>query len=125
LSLSRRPPLNDAIIRSSAAASGFGWLCPPPSPDLVGIIDPDDADWVSRRLVPQPLRTFTERTELGGAVDGIQHHVAVCRDGIGLPFADMAAHAALPEATVRPCGHDAMICGPDDVASFVAAAAAT
>ena len=113
---------NDAM-RASAAKEGFGWLCPPPSPDLVGVTDPDDAGWLQPRLVAHPLRSFADRTHLTDRVVAIPHHAAVCADGIGLPFAAMAAEVGCARPTVLASGHDAMVTVPDAVADFVAAAA--
>jgi pimeloyl-ACP methyl ester carboxylesterase len=110
-------------LRASAATSGFGWLCPPPTPGLVGVTDEADARWVGDLLVAHPLRTFTDRTRLTGAIDGVPHHAAVCRDGLGLPFADMAAAVGCPQPTVLGCGHDAMVTLPAEVAAFVVTAA--
>lgn len=113
---------NDAL-RESATKEGFGWLCPPPSPDLVGVTDPDEAGWLQPRLVAHPLRSFADRTRLTGHVMTIPHHAAVCSDGIGLPFAAMAAEVGCATPTVLESGHDAMVTVPEAVADFVAAAA--
>ena len=118
-SLAGRAPqwFNDAMDES-ASASGFGWLIPAPTPDLVGVTATQDADWLASRLSPHPRRTFTDPTLLTGKVEAIPHVAAVCAENIGLPFGDLAVTVD-PNPTVIPCGHDAMIIEPQAVADFV------
>lgn len=115
---SRAPGWFDDAISATVADEGFGWLCPPPPPELVGVSDETDAAWLQARLTPQPVLTFREATTLGGAVDRIPHRAAVCAEGIGLPFAEWA-RAVDDRPTVLDCGHDAMILDPGAVARFV------
>ena len=111
-------------LTASAAAEGYGWLVPPPTPELVGVTDPDDAAWLTAHLTPHPYRTFTDATRLTGAVERIPHRAAVCAEGLGLPFADLAATVAgVTDPVTLPGGHDAMVVAPDAVTEFVLAAA--
>jgi pimeloyl-ACP methyl ester carboxylesterase len=110
-------------LRVATDRDGFGWLCPPPPPELVGVTDPDDAAWLVPRLGPHPFRTFVDPTRLSGRVDALPHHAAVCAEGLGLPFAAMAAGVGCPEPTVLPTGHDAMVTAPAALADFLATAA--
>ena len=112
-------------LTASATAGGFGWLLPPPTPDLVGVTDPDDAAWLAAHLTPQPYRTFTDVTRLTGAVDQLPHRAAVCAEGLGLPFADLAADVAgVTDPVTIPGGHDAMVVAPRAVTDFLLDAAA-
>jgi pimeloyl-ACP methyl ester carboxylesterase len=63
---------------------------PAPHPAVFGIDTPSDVRWLEERLRPQPLRTFTDPTELSGAVDRIPGVGIYCRPQ-NLPFADLAA----------------------------------
>ena len=76
-----------------------------------------------RLLTPQPLLTFLEPTRLTGAVDRLEHRAAVCTDGIGLPFAELAAQVD-GDAVRIESGHDAMLVAPEAVARFILGAAA-
>jgi len=123
--VSLAPPWFVDALRRATERDGFGWLCPPPSPDLVGVTDPDDVAWLAPRLGPHPFRTFVDATRVTGRVDGVPHHAAVCAEGLGLPFAALAAGVGCPEPTVLPSGHDAMVTAPAAVADFVARVAGT
>ncbi|HEX6421168.1 MAG TPA: alpha/beta fold hydrolase [Acidimicrobiales bacterium] len=118
------PPWFMDALRGSAASSGFGWLCPPPTADLLGVTAGDDVAWLAAHLVAHPLGTFEDRTRLAGRVASLPHHAAVCAEGMGLPFGEMAAVVGCPSPVVLPSGHDAMVVAPDAVADFVAGAAA-
>ncbi|MGH9211320.1 MAG: alpha/beta fold hydrolase [Acidimicrobiales bacterium] len=122
-SLASRAPqwFNDAMTES-ATTNGFGWLIPPPAPELVGVTDPNDAACLVARLTPHPYRTFTDTTRLSGKVDAIPHRAAVCADNIGLPFIDWATTVDR-DPIIIPRGHDAMIIEPQAVADFIADAA--
>lgn len=121
---SQAPEWFTDALRSTAEAEGFGWLCPPPTADLVGVTDPEDVGWLEARLTPHPLRTFTDRTQLTDRLSAIPHHAAVCAQGFGLPFAELAVRIGCAEPTVLDSGHDAMVTAPEAVATFVATVAA-
>ncbi|MEV5967259.1 alpha/beta hydrolase [Kribbella sp. NPDC051952] len=71
-------PFVDAVRRSAEANADNRYI-PAPAAGAFGITDPGDVDWLSQRLVPQPLRTFTEATRLTGAVDQIPGTAIYCR----------------------------------------------
>jgi len=66
-----------------------GDYIPAPPPAAFGVTDPDDAEWLSQRLVPQPLRTFSEVSRLTGAVDQIPGTAIYCRPQT-YPFEQLA-----------------------------------
>ncbi|MEU9993655.1 alpha/beta hydrolase family protein [Streptomyces sp. NPDC048045] len=66
-------------VRTAAQTRGDGWRIPPPPPAAFGIADPDTAAWLAARMLPQPLRTFTEPTRLSRAVDRIPGTAIHCR----------------------------------------------
>jgi pimeloyl-ACP methyl ester carboxylesterase len=84
VSLADLAPFMD-VVRAAAD----GWRVPPPPPAAYGITDPDDTEWVGRRLRVHPLRTFTEPTELTGAVDRLPGTAVHCRPEV-YPFARLA-----------------------------------
>jgi hypothetical protein len=58
------PPDERAGYEAAAAGRGDGWCIPPPFPDpLPPDLDPD-VRWAVERMVPQPLRTFTQPLRL-------------------------------------------------------------
>jgi pimeloyl-ACP methyl ester carboxylesterase len=46
------PPWFVDALRRATEQDGFGWLCPPPPPDFVGITDPDDVACWRRGSAP-------------------------------------------------------------------------
>jgi pimeloyl-ACP methyl ester carboxylesterase len=75
----------DAFVRTVRSAAGTGGQIPAPPPAAFGIVDTDDATWLAARLLPQPLRTFTEPTRLSGAVDRVPG-TAICCTPETFPF---------------------------------------
>jgi pimeloyl-ACP methyl ester carboxylesterase len=109
VSLADLAPFMD-VVRAAAD----GWRIPPPPPAAYGITDPDDTAWLARRLRDQPRRTFTEPTELTGAVDRIPGTGVHCRPEV-YPFARLAKD--LGYRTVAMDGpHDVPLTDPLGVA---------
>jgi pimeloyl-ACP methyl ester carboxylesterase len=54
-------PERRAQFREQAQVEGDGWLIPPPPPELYGIVEPADLEWVRPRLGPQPLATLARK----------------------------------------------------------------
>jgi pimeloyl-ACP methyl ester carboxylesterase len=54
-------------MREEVARTGDGWKVLPMTPEYFGVMDDDDADWITRRCVPQPLKTFSQAAHLTGA----------------------------------------------------------
>ena len=101
---------------TDAKRRGHGIAIPQPSAESFGVTDPEDAAWVTRRLTPQPLRSYREPLALANPL------------GNGLPVTYL--HCTEPEyaaiasglAVVEEAGwdrrelaatHDAMITHPD------------
>ncbi len=101
-------------IRAAAEARGDGRWIPAPPPAAFGIADTADADRLAARLLPQPLRTFTEPTRLRGAVDRIPGTALYCRPQT-YPFEQFGA--ALGYRTRALDGpHDVMLTDPGTLA---------
>ncbi|WP_405071963.1 alpha/beta hydrolase [Kribbella sp. NBC_01510] len=109
-------PFVDAI-RRSAEANVDGRYIPVPAPSAFGVTDPDDATWLSQRLLPQPLRTFTEVTRLTGAVDQIPGTAIYCRPQAH-QFEQLAQEIGY--RTVAIDGpHDVMLTRPHELAALL------
>lgn len=92
------------------AAVRDGWRVPFPDPASFGLTD-------GSRLLPQPLRTFTEPTVLTGAVDRIPGTGVHCRPSV-LPFARIAERLGYrPVPLDGP--HDVMFTDPRAVADVL------
>ncbi|MEJ2853684.1 MULTISPECIES: alpha/beta fold hydrolase [unclassified Saccharothrix] len=101
-------------VRAAARERGDGWRVPAPPPAAYGITDPDDVTWLAERLVPQALRTFTEPTLLGSAVDGIPG-TAVCCLPETYPFAEFGAAVGYQVRTLEG-PHDVPLARPEALA---------
>ncbi|MEU0404783.1 alpha/beta hydrolase family protein [Streptomyces sp. NPDC006197] len=104
-------------MRAAAAASPDGRLVPAPPPHLFGIVDATDAARLAARLVPQPLRTFSEATRLSGRVDRIPGTAVHCRPQA---FAFDRFGRALGYRTRALDGpHDIMLTDPEPLARLL------
>jgi hypothetical protein len=109
-----------AAIRTAAVTLGDGLRIPAPPPAAFGIIDPDLASGLAGRMIPQPLRTFTEGTRLTGAVDRIPGTAIFCRPQT-YPFNRFGED--LGYRTVALDGpHDVMLTHPEPLARMLLAA---
>lgn len=110
-------------IDQTVTGSGGGWQIPVPPPSAFGIDDPETGEWLSQRLHPQPVRTFTESTHLTGAVDAIPGTGIHCRPE-AFPFARLAGDLGYRLVAMdRP--HDVMLADPAGLADELLAAAST
>lgn len=109
-----------AILTEKEADRG---LRPPPSATWLGVTDPDMAAWLSARLTPQPLATYTEPVPAGNPESGALPCVYVhCTGGPTTSlFATFAAKARARGWGVRElaAGHVAMLTAPREVASML------
>jgi hypothetical protein len=59
-------PDERSAYEESAELHGEGWRIPPPVPDPLPPSLAPEVHWVMSRMVPQPLRTFTQPLRLTG-----------------------------------------------------------
>jgi pimeloyl-ACP methyl ester carboxylesterase len=104
-------------IRAAAQAGADGQLIPPPPPAAFGVTEPADAGWLASRLRPQPLRSFTEATELTGAVDRIPG-TAICCQPLTYPFDRFAAELGY-RTLFLDGSHDIMVTAPQALADLL------
>ena len=106
-----------AAVRAAAETLGDGYRIPAPPPAAFGIVDPDTAARLAARMVPQPLRTFTEPTRLTGAVDQITGTAIYCRPQT-YPFdrfgKDLGYHTLALDGP-----HDVMLTNPEPLARML------
>ncbi len=111
-SLDRSPPEIAAARRAAAAETG-GLSVAPPEPTLFGIPPGPDADWVRRRLTPQPFATLTSPLGLlHPHGNGVPRSYVACIGasfpGIGYAW-DIARTEPGWDYHELPAGHDSMI----------------
>lgn len=105
------PDTFTSAIRAMAETLGDGWQIPAPPPAAFGIVDADTTTWLAARLLPQPLRTFTEPTRLSGAVDRIPGTAVHCAPQT-YPF-DRFGEAIGYRTLALDGPHDVMLTDPE------------
>jgi len=109
-----------AIQADEAAGRG---LRLPPSPDFLGITDPEMAAWVQTRMTPHPLATYQEPVPAGSIRSAALPRAFIhCTGGPTTPvFAPFAAKARSAgwEVHELATGHCAMLTMPREVAELL------
>jgi len=120
--LDRLPPAL-AAARIAASIDVDGTLCfPVPPAEAFGVTDPDDAAWLLRHLVPQPLATFQQPLALSGPVgNGVPATYIVCSDPVYAPLEASRQWARAAGWPMRELatGHDAMVTAPGPLADML------
>lgn len=116
------PPERAQHIREQVATTGEGWKIEPMPPDYFGVMREEDADWVTRRCVSQPIKTFSQAVYLSGAWESVptkmyllaENHPNSSFDRFSIPLSKK------PDWDVRvvAAGHDVMIDTPDLLAEI-------
>ncbi|MBW8812663.1 MAG: alpha/beta hydrolase [Caulobacterales bacterium] len=115
-----------AAFRSMAPDGA--WL-PVVGPEMVGVTNPDDGAWVTRRSTPHPLRTWLDPVKFAnGGHAGLPKTYVLATDPV-TPFMGYAAHGEIAkgggEWTYReiPTGHSMMVTDPARTAELLLEAA--
>ena len=117
------PPDERATYEESAATRGDGWRIPPPVPESL----PDDLDpdirWTLSRMVPQPVRTFTQPVRLTGAASTVSRTYIFCTEGKGEQPPPAYVERARSEPGWRfrelAAGHAAHVTAPGDLVQLL------
>ena len=117
------PPAVAAERRRLAQESSGGLSMPVPKAEVFGLHEPEDLEWVQRRLTPHPFACYEETMHWGGPVgNGVPKVYVDCTDPA------YAGLAALKERYrgkpgwpfVRlATGHDAMVSAPEETAQLL------
>lgn len=108
-------------IRESARTAGEGWRIPPFPPERFGVTSQRDREWLSRRLVPQPLKTFEQPLAAAGG-DKLKRTYVYCSSpamGAFDQFAERLRDDRKWQVVELKTGHDAMLTAPGDVAKIL------
>jgi pimeloyl-ACP methyl ester carboxylesterase len=119
---SAHTPQMQAERRKLAEASG-GVSLPVPKAEVFGLREPEDLDWVQRRLTPQPFAPYDQKMQWGGPVgNGLPKVYVDCVDPVyaGLtPAKDRIRGKKEWPFIVLKTGHDAMVSAPEDTAKLL------
>ena len=110
-----------AAIRESAQTAGEGWRIPSFPPERFGVTSQRDREWLLRRLVPQPLKTFEQPlTAVGG--ERLKRVYVYCSSpatGTFDQFAERLREDRKWQYHELKTGHDAMLTASGDVAKIL------
>jgi hypothetical protein len=119
------PPDMAAAIIAQAETTGEGWRVDPLPPELLGLHDPADVEWVVPRLTPAPLRSLTDRAVIGTGAEAVPRTYIECADGADQkPFGFFAGRGRTLgwDVATLDTGYDAMVTAPAALAEILIAA---
>lgn len=105
--------------RESVQNSGFGWLIPTRSLEILGVTDDADLDWLRPRLTAHPWKTYTEQLNVTGKHETVDATFVECVDWMRV-FTPQAEKAAARGWATREIasGHEAMVTAPGQLAAL-------
>lgn len=117
--------LPDEVVESRRAAAmahdgGLSIPCPPA--ESFGVVEPAQAEWLTRMMTPHPLGVFDSPIPLTGAPGaGFDPVYVVCTEPVYGPLVSSRerVRAAGWRVTELPAGHDAMVTAPEALADLV------
>lgn len=118
------PPVAAQFLEGFRGAARNNAGMTSPLPAEMFNVTPAKREWVNRRCVPQALATIEMPLLLTGGSDAVQRKLYILADGWDPNpcryFANK--YAGLPgwEAAKLPCGHDAMVDMPEELADLLA-----
>jgi hypothetical protein len=110
-----------AVMREAAATQGEGWKLPPYAPEAFGVTSQRDTEWLTKHLVPQPLRTFEQPLPAAGG-ERLKRTYIYCSKPARGTFDQFAARLRDDRKWTYhdvKTGHDAMITAPGEIAKIL------
>ena len=110
-----------AAMREAVQAHGEGWKLAPFSPERFGVTSQRDTEWLTKHLVPQPLRTFEQPLPAAGGDKLKRTYVYCSKPATGTfdQFAERLRDDRKWTFHDLKTGHDAMVTAPGDVAKLL------
>ena len=110
-----------AAMREAAAAHGEGWKLPSLAPEALGVTSQRDTEWLSKHLVPQPLRTFEQPLPAAGGERLKRTYVYCSKPARGTfdQFAERLRDDRKWTFHDVKTGHDAMVTAPGELAKIL------
>jgi pimeloyl-ACP methyl ester carboxylesterase len=119
------PPERAEAMRKAADAGGDGWRIPALPPERLGVTSQRDTEWLSRHLVPQPLRTFDQLAPAAAPAKLAKTFVYCSKPAIGAfdRYAELLRDDRKWRFHDVKTGHDAMVTAPGEIAKILMAEA--
>ena len=113
------PDWRREMIEKELANDPDAWRMPPPSPELIGVKDPDVAAWITDKMTVQSAKTMQDRATINGAVDQITNRTFVRATGYPNSTFDATVKKFMAHPIWRGIeintSHDAMITAADEM----------
>ena len=108
-------------LRAAARDRGDGWRIPSFPPTRFGVTNAKDIAWLSRHLVPQPIRTFEQPVHVtdGASLKRTYIHCSKPAVGAFVQFATRCKQDRAWRVHEVKTGHDAMVTAPREVANIL------
>ena len=108
-------------MREAARAHGDGWKLPAFPPERFGVTSQRDVEWLTKHLVPQPLRTFEQPLPAAGGDKLDRTYIYCSKPATGTfdQFAERLRDDRKWTFHELKTGHDAMVSAPGDVAKIL------
>ena len=113
------PDWRREMIEEETARDPDAWRMPAPSPELIGVTDPDVAAWITDKMTIQSAKTMADRATITGAIEQITNRTFIRATGYRNSTFDATVKAYQEHPEWRgielDTSHDAMITAADDV----------
>ena len=108
-------------MREAAVAHGEGWKLPSFPPERFGVTSQRDTEWLTKHLVPQPLRTFEQALPAAGGEKLKRTYVYCSKPAMGAfdQFAERLRDDRKWTFHDVKTGHDAMVTAPGEIAKIL------
>ncbi len=108
-------------MREAAVAHGEGWKLPSFPPERFGVTSQRDTEWLTKHLVPQPLRTFEQALPVAGGDKLKRTYVYCSKPATGAfdQFAERLRDDRKWTFHDVKTGHDAMVTAPGEIAKIL------
>jgi pimeloyl-ACP methyl ester carboxylesterase len=108
-------------MREAAVAHGEGWKLPSFPPERFGVTSQRDTEWLTKHLVPQPLRTFEQALPAAGGDKLKRTYVYCSKPATGTfdQFAERLRDDRKWTFHDVKTGHDAMVTAPGEIAKIL------
>jgi pimeloyl-ACP methyl ester carboxylesterase len=116
-------PERAQAMREAVQAQGEGWRIPPLSPERLGVTSQRDTEWLTKHLVPQPLRTFEQPLPAAGGERLKRTYIYCSKPPTGSfdQFAERLREDRKWTFHEMKTGHDAMVTAPGELAKILMA----
>jgi pimeloyl-ACP methyl ester carboxylesterase len=122
------PDWRREMIEKEIESDPDAWRMPPPEPELFGVRDPEQLDWIRSKMTIQSATTFRDQATITGGIDRITNRTFIRATGYPNSTFDATLKTYQDHPTwnahVLDTSHDAMITAPDDVLAILEGIAA-